>query len=230
VSVEVILPFRGGCEHRARALDWVENGYWQQGWDTRVAEAPPGPWCKAAAVNPAVEASDADIVVMADADVWTDGLAEAVRQVEAGAAWAVPHEFVYRLDREATGRLLNGDCPDMPPDEPVPLDQPAYRGLIGGGVVVAPRDVLRSVPLDPRFVGWGQEDESHALALTHLVGDPWRGTAPLIHFWHPPQGRLCRKRGSVEGWQLRRRYLKARRDPAAMRALIEEIPCRSLPC
>lgn len=215
-SVAVVVPWRGGCQHRARAWEHLKRRY-----DLPVIEAPgPDPWCKAAAVMPAIEATSAQIMVVADADVWCDGLTEAIVAVEDGAAWALPHEFLHRLTEAATLNVLSGR-PDTATEET------PYRGKAGGGIVVAHRDVLLEVPLDPRFIGWGQEDESWGWALTTLVGEAWRGTADLVHLWHPPQQRRERTYGSMEGWWLRRRYAKARRDPVAMRRLIEEVRSES---
>jgi hypothetical protein len=175
------------------------------------------PWVKANAVMSAIEATDAEIVVMADADVWTDGLEEAIIEVELGAAWAVPHLHVHRLSRKGTQAVLGGaDWRKQP------LEQGPYPGVVGGGYVVARRQVFLDVPLDPRFVGWGQEDECHGLALRALHGQPWRGTADLVHLFHPPQERLSRVRGNKGGWKLRRRYYNARHDPVQMARLIEE--------
>lgn len=166
---------------------------------------------------PAIEASGAEIVVVADADVWTDGLSAAVRAVEEGAAWAIPHLFIHRLTEEGTAAVLRGRA-----WQDQAFEQRPYRGVPGGGIVIARREVLLEVPLDPRFKNWGQEDESWGMALGTLCGLPWRGEAPLLHLWHPPQRRLSRTRGSREGWNLRRRYMRARRDPEEMRQLISE--------
>lgn len=213
MSVEVIVPWLPTCEHRQRAWDFIRPQY---RWP--VAEALGGlPWVKAQALAPAIEASSAEVIVVADADVWTEGTAEAVKQVQQGAAWAIPHSTVHRLDEGATEKVLAGAR-----WQGQPVEQRPYHGLKGGGIVVASREVLLSVPMDPRFVGWGQEDESWGYALTCLVGEPWRGPDPLVHLWHPPQQRLTRRHGSQEGWSLRRRYVKARHDPVRMRLLIEE--------
>lgn len=211
--VEVILPYGGSCPHRQAALDWVRGRYQ---WPVTIATAPPGPWCKAAAVMPAVERSTADVLVVADADVFSDGVGEAIHAVSGGAAWAIPHLNVCRLTPDATTALLAGE------ESAASYDEKPYRGIEGGGIIVARRETLLEIPLDPRFIGWGQEDESHGVALHTLAGEPWRGTHDLIHLWHPPQPRASRARGSHEGWRLRRRYLKARRDPAQMRELLEE--------
>jgi hypothetical protein len=219
VTVEVVIPWAGGCPHRERALDWVLGQYAaaHPGWAVTVAEGPEQ-WVKADAVMPAVEASGADIVVVADADVLCDGIERAVYAIACGEAnWGMPHLLVHRLDETGTDRVLADE-----PWERQPLDQRPYRGVWGGGLVVARRETLLEAPFDHRYVGWGQEDQSVALALDCLAGRGWRGTADLIHLFHPPQARVSRARGSEEGWALYRRYCKARNDPAAMRALVEE--------
>jgi hypothetical protein len=219
VSVAVVVPFRGGCPHREAAWSWVKARYAERhpDWQLLEAPAPDGPWCKGAALAPAIESTEAEIIVQADADVWADGLAEAVRAVADGAPWALPHTLVHRLTEEATAAVLAGaDWRDQP------LAQQPYKGIEGGGFVVASKTVLEAVPVDPRFVFWGQEDECHAIALRTLVGEPWRGNADLVHLFHPPQERMTRRRGSRESWDLRRHYFAASKDPAALAALVEE--------
>ena len=119
-----------------------------------------------------------------DADVWCDGLPEAVSAVADGHSWAIPHRQVYRLSKDGTDAYLRRQPWKFK------LDQQPYEGMLGGGIIVAQRDVLLRVPIDPRFIGWGQEDESHGMALWTIEGAPWRGTSDLIHLWHPPQDRL----------------------------------------
>lgn len=165
---------------------------------------------------PAIAASSAEVVVLADADVWCEGLPEAISAVRDGAPWAVPHHHVKRLTEAATTALLGGE--DLPAD----YTQPPYEGVWGGGITVARRETFLEVPLDPRFVAWGQEDESHGIALHHLAGPGWRGATDLTHLFHPPQERMTRRRGSLESWQLHLRYRRARRDSAALTALVEE--------
>lgn len=177
-----------------------------------------GPWCKAAAIAAALDWSTSDVVIVADADVWPADPDEIRRCIEAldGHGWAIPHGDVHRLDQEATGTLITTGTPGAG------RAQRPYWGTAGGGIVALRRDTYIGCPLDRRFVGWGQEDESWAMALAALHGQPWRGRSDLWHLWHPPQERLNRRVGSAEGQQLQRRYRAARRDPAAMRALIEE--------
>jgi hypothetical protein len=220
-SATVVIPWVEGCEHRERALDWLRGSYAAQRPHLQVRVATGSlPWSKGAAINPVVrELPPGSIVVMSDADVWCEGLDDAVDAVAAGADWAIPHCFVRRLSEDATAAVLRG----AEFDHRLDLVRPRYLGLIGGGLVVARRELLLEVPLDPRFVGWGQEDESWGVALTCIAGQPWRGEPPLWHFWHPPQERLSARRGSLESMALRKRYLQARRNPAGMRRLLQEV-------
>jgi hypothetical protein len=218
-DVEVIIAWAGDCPYRARALAWVLA---RIPYPVRLAHGPSNPWIKARAVMPAVEQSKADVIVLHDADVWTEGLQEAVEAVQEGHPWAIPHQEVYRLSADATETVLDGHDPELVSAIPACLDRPPYVGMAGGGILVARRSTLLGIPLDPRFVGWSGEDESHAMALSCLVGDPWRGTAPLVHLWHEPQPRLTRRMGSQANWNLRNRYARARDEPGRMGELLRE--------
>ena len=219
-TVEIVVPWAGSCPHRERALGWVVDRYRRQGFDVTVAEGPPGPWVKASAVTPAVEASSADVVVMVDADCWVPGLLSAIGAVADGHPWAIPHTTVYRLSEDRTAAVLAGADPNHTAG--VDLAEPPYRGFAGGGAVVLPRTTYLDVPLDPRFEGWSGEDESWARALSTLVGDPWRGTGPLFHLWHPPQPRMNRRHGSAASQALTFTYRQAKGRPDRMRQIIEE--------
>lgn len=236
MHVRVIVPWQAGCDQRERIWGWLRARWSQVGWPLTIAERHSegnADWVKAEAVMPAVSAAAEDILVVADADVWCDGIADAVIRVNSGAPWAVPHHLVRRLTPAATDAVLAGA--PLGPD--VGLGERAYKGLPGGGIVVLRRDVALDVPLDPRFVGWGGEDQAWAYALSALYGEPWRGAADLFHLWHPPQKGSPPRRaphltpeqrrahgiGSRLNEQLRRRYRIARSDPRRMRTVIDEV-------
>lgn len=212
----IVIPWQAGCTHRERALGWVLERYAEANLPVAVAEHD-GPWCKAQAV--AAIDLPAGPIAIADADVWldADALRQAFIQLDTHG-WAIPHGDVCRLTEAATDALIAGDA--LPAN---PYTERPYHGWAGGGIVVTTGETYRQAPLDPRFVGWGQEDESWALALRALAGEPWRGTAPLTHLYHPPQDRLNRRTGTHQGRTLHRRYLRARRNADAMRALLEEV-------
>ncbi|WP_049566868.1 hypothetical protein [Streptomyces sp. SBT349] len=219
LSVSVVIPWRGGCPHREATLAWLLPRWRRAGYEPLLGEAPSGPWSKGGAVTDALRRTAADVLIIADADVWTDGVADAVAAVRGGWPWAIPHGDVHRLAPEATAAVLAGVS--LGPD--LRLAQPAYRGYEGGGIVVLPRSTYERSPLDRRFAGWGQEDEAWALTLHTLAGAPWRGDAPLWHLWHPPQPRDSRRWGSPASRALYQRYRHAAGRPDRMRALLAEM-------
>lgn len=220
MATAVLIPWRGGCSHREAALRWVAPQY---PWPVTlcIPTPPDTEWCKAAAVANGLATTDADILVIADADVWCAETREAIAAVEAGATWAVPHIGISRATEAATGAVLAGSHPDQLPPEA--LEEPSYRAHLGGGIVVIRRDAYERVPLDPRFIGWGREDDSWGLALKTILGRPAHFRGRLWHLWHPPQERPSRAHGSAANEALYQRYRAANHDPARMAALIEEV-------
>ena len=212
MAVEVIIPYAGSDSDRERALAWVTR-HLEYPYTVATGDLP---FNKARTFMPAVKRSSAEIIVMHDADVWTPGLERAVHIVSNGAAWAIPHWFVHRLSREATIKFVGGG------GEGGDLSRPPYVGMAGGGILVARRDTMLDIPMDPRFESWGQEDESWAMALWCLLGAPWRGEAPLVHLWHPLEPRHGQRMGTQAGWNLRNRYAQVRYDLPGMKDLLAE--------
>lgn len=274
MSTAVLIPWRPGCPHRAAALDHVAARY-AQNFDVAIGRCPQGPWIKALAVADALRQTNAEVLIVADGDVWAQGLPRALQAVCDGARWAIPHRGVLRLTGSATARYLGAPGNRRPQGPAVPvrpadfttndtgrpardarcggrplwsdpigtevrphrtdsssydehafgasdLIEPAYLGVEGGGIVVLRRETYAECPLDPRFVGWGGEDESWGFALRALYGPPVRVRKPVIHLWHPPANRMTRGYGSLASRELRKRYARARASPALMRALLAE--------
>jgi len=110
-----------------------------------------------------------------------------------------------------------------------PFDRYLYAGTDlepggnTGGIYVCRPDVWHAAGgMDERFTGWGGEDDQLHAAVECLVGPPTCHPGIAVSLWHDP---ACRDIGSAR-WQpnseLAQRYHRARRDPAAMRALIAE--------
>lgn len=228
--VTVIVPWEPGCPHRETAWAWVRSQWETEHPDWPIIEQRGNfpPWCKATAVLPAVEAAPDGIVIVADADVWSDGITAAVAAITDGSwNWAIPHRLVYRLNQPATAHLLEASPgPDATRDADLldrsNLTQPPYRGVAGGGIVILTRTLALDIPLDPRFTGWGGEDHAWGYALRSLAGQPHRTPDPLVHLWHPPAPRIRRRVGSDTNERLRDHYWRARKNPARMRRLITE--------
>lgn len=218
MTVSVLIPFASEDPWRVAARHHVSGWYRALGLDVVDGHCP-GPWRKAVAVAHAAQRSAADVFVVADADCLCGGVAQAIDAAETGAAWAVPHMFVHRLDQAATEDVYAGADPAATSGR----TQPPYKGFAGGGIVVVRRDVWEQVPLDPRFAGWGGEDSSWAMALTALVGPPVRYESDLFHLWHPPPERMSRRWGSPASRALEIRYKRAARTSRrAMADLVAE--------
>jgi hypothetical protein len=226
-DVTVVIPWAStGDPHRDRAFERVKT-WWgrlaredrSRRWRVIVADTTGvTPWVKAAAVNAGAALTTDGVLIVADADVWTNGVSDALDAVSSGAArWAVPHLLVHRLDEASTRAVLDTDVLGGV------LCRRPYGGVAGGGIVVLRREDYNMVPLDPRFLGWGQEDQAWGTALTGILGPPWRGSATLWHLWHEPQPKMTPSRGSKDGWTLVSRYWRAAKNPPALHSIIAEI-------
>lgn len=202
-SIAVVVPYRGGCEHRDAAWAYVRSRWESYGFPVHVGGCG-GLWRKAVAVQDAINQTDAEILIVADADVWTDDIGVAVEAVQHEIVhWAVPHHRVARLTEQATRVVLD----DGPLGGPT-IERP-YPGTVGGGIVVVRRWLWETAPLDPRFIGWGQEDEAWGISLANHGAAPHRNKHGLLwHLWHPPQPRRTRATGSDESVALFRRYIE----------------------
>jgi hypothetical protein len=215
VTVAVLVPFRGGCPHRERAWSWVRSHYERAGFEVVVGTSDAEGFSRTQAILDARSQTDADMLVIADADVLVDDLAPAIdAAVERG--WAIPHFRLHRLTKTSTERVYAGS--DW---HGLALAEDPYRGNEAGTMLVLTADAFDTAPPDPRFVGWGSEDVAWSMALRALVGPPWRGTADLVHLWHPPQPRKSRIVGNDRIAGLIDRYALAG-SADAIREIVEE--------
>lgn len=220
MSISVVVPRAGDCPHRERAWQWVRAQY--EGFEIVEGWGAPDRWVKAEAVAEALSRATGDLLVIADADCYSEHLAASIGAVESGTVlWSSPHRHVRRLTENGTTQFINGE-------RETAAVQENHHSKLGGGIVVLARETYERVPLDPRFVSWGGEDDAWGAALRQLAGSPYVHNAPLWHLWHPPQERMNRKVGNVENDELRARYIGARGSAKRMRDLIEEgRSCRS---
>ena len=233
MSVAVLIPWAGQCPYRTAALEHVQAWYAENhpDWKICIGESSPGgQWVKAGAIREALRQTPAETLVIADADCLAPKVGDAVAAVQNGHSWAMPHHTVHRLSEEGSQAVIHESADPLSfPRTPRFYAQMPYAGYLGGGIAVVSRTAYASAPLDPRFIGWGQEDESWAMALKCLYGTPWRPrNAPLWHLWHPPQQRMSRAVGSPASRELRSNYRRIKdprtmeRNLATARAYIEQ--------
>lgn len=224
-QVSVVISHRPDGGERDRNLAWVLDHYRSHHPSYQVVvqddPAPEEPFNKGFLSNLGVAASCGDVLVVADGDLFVDpdSLDRATATVHRDGGWVVPYSSVRRLDESATVSVLAGERPN----DAMPLDRPSYAGIAGGGLWVMRRsDFLALGGMDPRFAGWGREDEAFGVAADTLVARHRRLPGPLWHLWHPPADK--QHPGIGENDRLMHRYRGARGNPAAMRAVISDQP------
>lgn len=228
--VQVVIPFADdGQPSRRSSLDWCVSQWVERyGLPVLVHEVEL-PWRKGAAVAGAMADVPADrrVVIIADGDVFLP--AHDARKLDAAiefafwhGGWSVPASRVIRLTAEASAQIKRQ--PIAPPVVQVPDGgvEETHRQHAGGGLVVIHRDAYEACPMDPRFEGWGHEDDAWSYALHTLVGAPLWAAGTLYHLWHQPQERVTRIFGSPHNQALFARYHDARHNRTATRAIIDE--------
>lgn len=223
-GVSILVPWAGADPHRQAAWAHVERGLRAvvPEWEIVVGVCPTEPWRKGVAVSDALHRAHGSILVVLDADcvIAASALREAVDRVTTGAPWAVPHDLVYRLTAEATADWMARDADDPVAVPSTGWARSPYTGFAGGGCFVVSRatyQASRGIPAG--FAGWGGEDTAFALVLDTLAGPHWRGDAPLVHLWHPPQERAPGG-GGTSNRALSHAYRTCRGNPELMYALI----------
>lgn len=231
MRIAIVLPLDRatldlvGDPYRQRAYHFVQRHLQPltSGGDCEiVVGVNDGEWCKAQAVADALTRTDADMIVVHDADVVVQlhAIERAVVAVaEEIAEWSIPHQLVHRLDVESTGTVLKTG---LVPTQTRQLVRWPYNGMVGGGIVALRRETYEDCPLDARFLGWGSEDQSWGFALTTLHGQPWRGDADLFHLFHPHPEPTAQRSPRYESERLRRAYRQYRGWPEPMRVLVDE--------
>ena len=222
MKVAVLVPWRAGCDWRERSWAWVRARYEAAGLAVIAGTTDVDGFSRTQAILDARARSDADVFVIADADVFGDIADEPIDSTLAHG-WAVPYNVLHRLSPESTMQVLGGaDWHGLPLSTDNEQDRRPYRIHEAGTLLTITAAAFDIAPPDPRFVGWGQEDAAWATALRTLVGPPWRGDADLVHLWHPAEPRRTRVIGNNSNVALLRCYRAAAGNPAQMRQLIAE--------
>jgi hypothetical protein len=207
--IAVVVPWQPGCVQREAAWTLVRQRYEALGWPIFVGCCE-GEWSKGRAVADALAYTDADVLVIADADCLPpEALPEAVEAAVGGQPWCVPHTRLVRLSKTATAEMLAGG------------NRAAGRSLAsfpGGGVVVVRREAYESSGgFDPRMTRG--EDGQLAVVLRALFGDCLRFDGQLVHLWHPPRYAIGDLGPSRD---LMRRWRAAAKNPDDLSEMIQQ--------
>lgn len=225
----VVIPFKSKEPERLRNLSFVCAWWWNLGFKTIISET--DPYTKGSAVADGVSKCKDDFFIIADADAIVEpysSILDAVHLVRESPNWVVPYETIWRLTEEATRDYVRNRYNHTYTwyDEiyqPVNVETtvPPYRAVKGGGITAIHRNFWNEVGgIDPRFEGWGGEDQAFGRALETLCAPAIELPGRLIHLWHQDQG--PRRAVSKATQKLSSKYQVAWQNPQKMRLVIQE--------
>lgn len=204
-GISLIVPF--GCsdpeDQRQKNWKWLQ-AYWKAqlpGAEIIIGEDRDGkPFSKSVAVNDAASRAHGDIYVIVDADGYISAeavlyCATQIRQARnhGHKLWFVPYRNFFRLTAEASQRVLLSSpkkpyqFSSPPPEDCVQRSAASQFGHRYGAMIqVMPKEAFWEVGgWDPRFRGWGGEDNSAMRAVDTLYWPHKTLPIQVLHLWHP---------------------------------------------
>lgn len=220
MKVSVAIPWRSSGEHeRERNVQLTSEHLSKLGPTVLADSSPDKPFNRAEARNTGVAicldvpAFRADVVVVCDADFLPplDAVLEACEGAREDGRLHQPFtEALYLTEDETASYLASGTPPGR-----------SGGDLTGGCFVMTPEAWFEAGGMDPRFLGWGGEDDAFRIAAETLLGPRVHHRGVMPHLHHPSAAAFGSNahRGNLA---LLRRYTQAANNPEAMRALINE--------
>lgn len=227
-SVGVAVPFRSDDPERVRIFQWVA-ARWEALYPDAAgvvmgdgAEA--GPFNRSRAVNRAVAATPADVVIIADADIAIrHGQVEAMTAaLDRGAPWVVGYGTMTHLARRTTAVFMSHGPATPMAESPAGGVRWMSTESVCGLVAVRREDYLSIGGNDERFAGWGWEDSAFAAKADTLLGPHVRIPGECIHLFHALRQDRKSDSSAVANRALGMRYDKAAGDPVLMTHLVRE--------
>lgn len=209
-GISLLVPFRCNDPENQRYKNWQWlKRYWKaqlpcaeiiMGEDRFSSEDPSIPFSKSVAVNDAASKAKGDVYVIVDADgfVSASAVLHCANQIREARKrgyrlWFVPYRQFFRLTEEALQRILRSS-PKKPYQFPTPppescLQRPTasqFGHRYGAMVQIMSKEAFWMVGgWDPRFRGWGGEDNSAMRAMDTLYWPHKTLPIQVLHLWHP---------------------------------------------
>lgn len=214
MDTTIIIPFYGDDEWREKVMWWVHAYYLAQGFEVEIGVS--SRRSKAEAVNNGVSFATGDKLAIIDADtvITAKQLSQGLLQGE----WVVPYNRCLNLTQEATEGLL--DYEDLPFDL-LPIEGERHKHNYAGGVNIISRRLFDEVGgFDPRYEGWGGEDESFGRAVDTMFQPAVFVPGDVYHLWHVEDDtkKQFNQRVNLQMWK-RYRWATGRQD--RMRKVLE---------
>ena len=231
MTFSIIVPFRGDNGHRDRVWKWCER-FWasrftdeDHGYELIVADSCDVPFSRGNSRNEGAAQAKGDVLFFADADGVNENCHEALKMVHHNGGWVVaypaPRGYIA-LNRWGTERLLATD-PSERLAEPQSADWYERCHSYAGAIACRTEDFWLAGGYDPRFEGWGYEDDAFTEAMSTIVGPPQRTGGFHLHLWHPHvESERFRQPHISENKALAESYTAARGNREAMLKIVRE--------
>ena len=231
-GISILIPFRCLDKNNQRweNAQWLEK-FWKKslpGAQIVIGDDPSVdlPFSKSVAINQAAKKAKGDVFVVIDADGYMPpaSILHCAKEIRTAKKkgyrlWFVPYRLFYRLNKEASRRLLESSpkkavtfsCPPNPKDILGDTD-PSTGHWYGAMIQIMPREAFEIVGgWDERFRGWGGEDHAAMRAMDTLYCLHKTLPGQVLHVWHPQIGKTGEK--DVVSWK--ERMWENQTDPGA---------------
>ena len=194
--VEVIIPWRdSGCEYRQKSLKFLLSIYEKNFSKVSICDSE-GDFNRAAARNSGVGRSNADIVVVTDADLYVPitQIHSAIELAKNYGNQIRPFSAFGHMSESATEFFLSQKNPETISDERFDTLSTLWPGLHGGTFVMNRLLWEKVGGMDENFIGWGGEDNAFNIRCSRVLNKPVgvvEGYA--LHLFHPYQRRMSKE-------------------------------------
>lgn len=202
--------------HRDDLWRFVRSRFTEHGYPIIESDSE-GEWSRGEAINRGVAQTDAEVFIVADADVvyqsWEQPRQAAELALKTGSL-AYAHRRHHMLPWPATQRVLGGEEPQAE------WAEQAVDNTMSSCWAISRESWETIGGFDERFIGWGAEDWAWFAACETLIGLV-RVSAFTFHLWHPREGEADHPH-YADNIMLGSRYMHLRGNPDGMRAILSE--------
>jgi predicted glycosyltransferase involved in capsule biosynthesis len=184
---------------------------------------------KAKTINEAARKAAGDYFIIVDSDiVFGTKLIDKIADIAADYPWIIPWNRCCRLSKEYSVKFYNDDVFVLPKlfsvkelqSHDIDIDDLSVDGPYMNVISSEAFETIGG--LDERFIGTGCEEVVMAMALTTLVGQPYRMNEHILHLYHDRSSKVEECLNYKANRELCYRYKAALGNPDAMRTLIAE--------
>ncbi len=219
MKASIIIPFNGEPS-RKEAASFVIRYYCEAyEYEVITCDSGEGLFSKAQAINNGAALATGDTLILADADtiITPEQLDKGINE-----SWCIPFNRCLNLQPEDTELVIRQNPLEVPFWAYTPR-KVREKWTYAGGVNIVSREALDLVGgMDPRYLGWGGEDESFCRAVSTMHKPAVIIPGDVYHLHHetdPTQRKFTKKGGGFHFYQ---QYRWCTSKPERMQKILED--------